>query len=188
MSLFRQFSLSTFALGAFLLFNSNIAFGQVQREPIDPGLLQHPQEAPKIDYKLMGAPLPEMRVVYPKKSTYTGANFQNKANLFVMLFNPTCEHCEAMARDMAKHIELFKKSQIILMAAPMMVPYLEYFENTTKVQNFPKIKYGVDSAEFINKTFTYEGLPQVNIYNADRKLIKTYTGLENIDSLKAYIQ
>ncbi|MBS1645149.1 MAG: hypothetical protein JST36_08950 [Bacteroidetes bacterium] len=188
MSLFRQSYLATFAFCSVFFLGTSTLHAQVQRDPIDPALVHPSQQAAKVDYKLMGAAMPEMRVVYPKKGSYTEHSFQNKANLFVMLFNPTCEHCEAMARDMAKHIDLFKQSQIVLMAAPMMVPYLEYFENTTKVQNFPKIKYGVDSAEFINKTFTYEGLPQVNIYNADRKLIKTYTGLENIDSLKAYIQ
>ncbi|MEO6831310.1 MAG: hypothetical protein ABI169_03870 [Chitinophagaceae bacterium] len=191
MSLLRPIRPATIALATVLAFPM-FANAQVQRNPIEQSLVQRPAgqttENQKIDYKLLGSPMPEMRVVYPKKGTYTGNDFKNKSNLFVMLYNPTCEHCESMAMDMTKHIDLFKTSQIVMMAAPMMVPYLEFFENTTKVQNFPKIKYGVDSSEFINKTFTYAGLPQINIYDADRKLIKIFTGIENVDSLKAYIQ
>lgn len=191
MSILRQIGATTIALATVLTF-PYCATAQNKNNKSSKSPVQQPAgqeaETDQIDYKLLGAPMPPMKVVYPKKEIYTADSFQNKANLFVMLYNPTCEHCESMARDMTKHIDLFKTSQIVMMAAPMMVPYLEYFENTTKVQNFPQIKYGVDSSDFINKTFTYVGLPQINIYNADRKLIKTFSGIDNIDSLKPFIQ
>jgi phenylacetate-CoA ligase len=35
---------------------------------------------------------------------------------------------------------------------------------------------GVDSSEMINKMYMYQSLPQLNIYNKERKLIKYFTG------------
>ena len=132
--------------------------------------------------------MPPLRVVYPKKAVYTGESLKNDANLFVMMFNPTCEHCEDMALDLEKNIGLFRKSNIVLMAAPGMGPYLEFFENGTKIRNYPKILMGLDSADFITRTFTYEMLPQINVYSPERKLLRIFTGITSADSLKPYIQ
>ncbi len=166
--------------------------GQTRHSPIKNALVEDPQRAVSTDtppdYKALNSPMPPMRVVYPKKAVYTDRSFNNKANLFVVMFNPTCEHCEELTAHVRKDIKRFDKSQIVLMAAPGMGAYLEYFENNTKIGNTPQIHVGLDSSEFINKTFNYSGLPQVNIYNADRKLIRVFNGIETIDSLKPFIQ
>lgn len=141
-----------------------------------------------IDYKSPGAPLPEIRAVYPNKAVYTNKELQNDANLFVMLVLPTCEHCQEMALNLGNNLSLFKKSNILMMAAPNMGPYLEFFENTTRLREFPAIRLGLDSANYINKVFRYENLPQVNIYSPEGKLLKVFNGLTTVDSLKAYIQ
>ncbi len=141
------------------------------------------------DYHNIGAKMPPMRVVTEKGVVVaTDESVKNDANLFVMMFNPTCEHCEEMAVALGQNIALFKASQIVLMAAPTMGPYLEFFANNTKHKNYPALKVGLDSAKFIDRTFNYIMLPQINIYDKERKLIKTFSGLETIDSLKPYIQ
>ena len=139
------------------------------------------------DYKVINAPMPQIRAVYPGKAVYTSNSFQGPGNLLIMLFNPTCEHCEDMTIDIIKNIALFKKTQILLMATPIMGPYLAGFENDTKLNSCPSIKMGLDSAGFLDKTFNYVALPQINIYGPDRKLIRTFNGLETIDSLKPYL-
>jgi hypothetical protein len=47
----------------------------------------------------------------------------------------------------------------------------------------------VDSANLIDKLFTYKALPQINIYDGTQhRLIKTFEGFVPLDSLKPYIQ
>jgi len=141
-----------------------------------------------IDYKQLGTPLPKMRVVTIDRRNITAETVKNDANLFVMMFNPTCGHCEEMTMAMEQNIKLFKKSNIVLVASANMYENLEFFRKNVKASEFPAIKVGIDSAQFIDKSFNYNGLPQVNIYDHDRKLIKTFSGITTIDSLKQFIE
>jgi len=119
----------------------------------------------------------------------TEKDFDNGANLFVMMFNPTCSHCTDETERLEKNIALFKKSKLILMANPTMRPYLPDFVKSFHTDDYsPVMSVGMDSAGFMNNVFLYQALPQISIYNGDRKLIKTYTGEVAIDTLKKYIE
>lgn len=118
----------------------------------------------------------------------TFGDFNNGANLFVMMFNPTCSHCEDMTAQIEKNISLFKKSKVVLLATMMMKDYLPDFVNMLHVQDYPAIKVGLDSGGFINNVFLYQTLPQINIYDGERKLLKTYSGEVSMDTLKKYIE
>ncbi len=129
----------------------------------------------------------QINIMSKTKPYMNTADFDNGANLFVMMFNPTCSHCEDETELLEKNISVFKKSKIILMANPMMWDYLPNFMKSFHVLDYPTITAGSDSS-FINKVFLYQTLPQINIYDKDRKLIKTYNGEVMIDSLKKYAE
>ncbi len=172
-----------------------------------------PLVAPKIDYDHIGAPMPGMVVVTldtlhgkalkkarkPKNKQffvtstgakgYTDKQLKNDANLLVMMFNPTCGHCEDQTDLFIKNLNLFKESKLVLLANKEMKVYLPNFNNTHHVNDHADIMIlGFDSTDFIKNTFLYQALPQINIYNKDRVLIKTYTGNVSIDTLMQYIQ
>ncbi len=141
-----------------------------------------------IDYKEPEAPLPPLRIYTREGKHMTDQDLKNDASLIVMLFNPTCEHCEQQTIDFRDHIYLFKKTNLMLLAAPGMGPYLGYFTTNTKIEQYPTIQVGLDSAEYIEKTFKYVTLPQINIYDKERKLVKMFYGYTPLDSLKQYIE
>ncbi len=165
--------------------------------------------AQAIDYKIVGAPMPPIRLIVPADLTkaakavvpdsaghtypyeykaLTEKDFAYKGNLLIMTFNPTCEHCQDETEIFKKNIHLFKNTKIILMASPSMVQYLEFFNNGLQVTEYPStITMGVDSAQYVEKTFLYQTLPQLNFYDHDRKLVRSFTGNVSIDSLKRYI-
>jgi hypothetical protein len=160
-----------------------------------------PKDEDKTDYRNTGAILPAFRIVtLPEKNpdissapiipckSITNADVQNDANLFLMLFNPTCGHCEDMTKLIEDNISLFKKSKIVLAAAPHMGEYLVIFQKGLKTDQYPQIAVGLDSSHLIDRTFMYMALPQINIYNKDRILIKRFNGEVPLDSLKHYIQ
>lgn len=166
--------------------------------------------ATPINYELVGSPMPGLLMITIdtpaqkqekriKKANYlmspystkmfTQEHFDNGANLLVMMFNPTCGHCEDETEQLIKNIDRFKKTKIILLANLGMKSYLPNFNRTHRVADYSDvITVGVDSTDFIKNTFLYQALPQINIYSADRKLLKTYTGNVSIDTLMQYIQ
>ncbi len=157
-----------------------------------------------VDYKQTGAPMPAIRLIVPtltnevagkkkeavpETKVITEQDLANNSNLLVMMFNPTCGHCEEQTDLFTQNISLFRNSKLVLMAGAPMLPYMEHFNSGRHVDKFPKtIIMGVDSAQFIDKTFRYESLPQINIYDHERKLLRSFTGLVSIDSLITYIE
>lgn len=170
----------------------------------------------KVDYHQTGAPMPSILlyridtvkvdtvgtkkkkrrhtevkkepIVTIQKKVVTDKDLDNGANLFVMMFNPTCGHCEDQTQRFERNIDLFKKSKLVLMAKPNMQEYLPNFIKSFDLKYFDQIMVGIDSAKFVDETFLYSALPQINIYDKDRKLLKTFAGEVVIDSLKQYIE
>lgn len=147
----------------------------------------------KVDYKEIGAPMPvlKMRKINGTKLTgefMTNKDIGQKNYVFVMMYNPTCGHCQEETVLLKKNIHLFNKTSIVLLSDSLMKEYVDFFENTTRVSEVPSIKVGLDYAGFITRTFVYKALPQINIYSPERKLVKIFTGDVPIDSLKPYIE
>ena len=156
-------------------------------EPAASGAEMSAREKRKAKKKEME--MAEARKKNMAKTVKTEKDFDNGANLFVMMFNPTCSHCTDETQKLEKDIALFQKSKILMMANPSMRPYLPDFVKNFHTDDYPNtISVGMDSTGFMNDVFLYQALPQINIYNGDRKLIKTFTGEVVIDSLKQYIQ
>lgn len=141
----------------------------------------------KIDYQAEGAPMPDIRAYTRKGEMLTTKDLDGKSNLIVMTFNPTCDHCQEQVYIFEKNIHLFDKTKILLMANNEMYSYLDFFNNVTRYSKYPSINVGVDSADYIKKTYTYTSLPQINVYDKKRKLIKVFHGETPIETLKPYI-
>jgi hypothetical protein len=156
---------------------------------------------PQIDYTQIGSPMPPLRyIVYHdtggaagvnagvSKPVLTNDDLANKANLFVMMFNPNCSHCQDETVRLGQNSALFKKSKLVLVAAPNMQSYIRDFIKYTHFEQYPFMYLGIDSSDFTKKAFLYKALPQINIYNKHRELIKIFSGEVAIDSLEEYIQ
>ncbi len=174
-----------------------------------------PTKETPIDYHEPGAPMPRLKLVTldtlskiyegrelkkinksnAKKWGYKPAtrvvgndDLDNNGHLFMMMFNPTCGHCEDETEMLKKNIGMFKKSRVVLVANASMKTYLPDFVKNHKTRDFyPQMTVGLDSSDFIKQIFQYGALPQINVYDRDRKLIRSYNGEVTMDSLQQYI-
>lgn len=144
----------------------------------------------KFDYKQLNAPLPKFRIYNHENKEITTDVLETGGNLFVMMFNPTCEHCEDQTMLFKEHIALFQKSKILLVATPVQVANIGYFQSNTRFSDVKDVMtVSVDSARLIEKLYRYEEMPQINIYDAKtHRLIKTTNSFQPLDSLRQYIQ
>lgn len=144
----------------------------------------------RIDYKKTGAPLPQFELFDIYNDNITADVTGTEGNLLLMIFNPICDHCEEQTRRFIQNDSLFKKSRLLLVAAPVQVPNLSFFEAGTKYSAHTRMMtVAIDSAQVLDKLFGYEELPQINVYDGKtRKLIRTFSGAQPMDSLRRYIQ
>lgn len=166
--------------------NAAIAYDQIG-SPMPPMLLVTTDSVPKrVKYKTRNAKY-LVSPYYTKM--YTNDQFDNGANLLVMMFSPTCGHCEDVTDGLISKIDSFKKSKLILMSNNKVKMYLPGFARAHHVREHADVvTIGTDSTDFIKNTFLFQTLPQINIYDGDRKLIKIYTGVVPIDTLMQYVQ
>jgi hypothetical protein len=148
------------------------------------GSVQNTDTTPKKVSRRQAHELKEHKTV----THVTNADLANCGNLFMMTFNPTCLHCEDVTFMLEKNIDLFKRSRIILLANATMSAYLPDYAKRHHIDDYPVMFIGTDSLKFSDKVFLYHSLPQIDIYNTERKRIKTFTGDVIIDSLRPYIQ
>jgi hypothetical protein len=171
----------------------------------------------EIDYKQTGAPMPPLKYMAYNDTTATAKaaralrnkkagkhknsqsdtdamytfmtekDFEIDGNLFVMMFNPTCSHCEDVTFMLEKNIDLFKKDKVVMLANKVMEPYLPDFTQRHHIDSYPAIYIGYDSSGFIGNAYMYQALPQINIYSPDHILLKSYSGEVPMDTLKKYI-
>lgn len=135
-----------------------------------------------------GGELVPLRIVTGKLQAFTNKDFDTKNHFFLVMFNPTCEHCIKMTKLISNNAGQFSDSKVAFMAPATMMEYLGGFEQETGVYKHPEFVVGVDSAFAVDKLFMYGYyLPQINIYNSDHKLVKIFHGDTPIDSLMHYL-
>ncbi len=128
-----------------------------------------------------------MRVVAETGKVFTEKDAAPGENIFILLFNPTCDHCHEATRVLGAADSLFKDGQVYLMATANMQPHLGYFANVTRHKEHPILRVGVDSTGFIEKTFNYQTLPELLIYDRSRRLVRTMSVTIAVDSLRPYL-
>jgi thiol-disulfide isomerase/thioredoxin len=151
------------------------------------GVQAQQQEEVKLSYREISSVLPPMRVIDTTKQEYTEKDFNDKNHFFMFLFNPTCGHCIQMAKLVGDHIKEFKKNQVLFLAGPAMLPYMPSFYQASGIGKYPQVKVGIDSAGTVDRLYNYKTLPQINIYDAKRRLVKIFYGDTPLDSLRKYI-
>lgn len=173
--------------------------------------------SPNIDYKREGSPMPVLfmreyhdttaantaelskkdkkrkakeakEIDANRYSTLSSKDLDNGNTLMIMLFNPTCSHCEEMTMRIQQNISMFKKTDIVLMASKPMAPYLPDFASRYQIGKYPIMRIGYDSSNFVDNTFTYQQLPQITIYDSHRRLIKIFSGEVPIDTLRKFVE
>jgi hypothetical protein len=130
----------------------------------------------------------EKTEIIKKGREITKKSLAGKNNLFIMLFNPDCQQCYMVTERILHDIELFKKSKLLMVARQNTGLYLQDFERVLHINKYPNIIIGLDSSNLTKKLYRYIELPQVNVYDKNRKLIRIFEGNFSMDSLKTYIQ
>lgn len=140
----------------------------------------------KSSYKSLGSALPPLRVVDREMKAHTEKDIKPANHFFLVLFNPTCSHCMDMAKLFGTHDKEFSNNTVMFVAAQDMMEYFDHFYEGSGANKYKDITIGVDSSGIVNNLFKYGTLPQINIYDNDKKLVRIFSGETSLDSLLHY--
>ncbi len=147
-----------------------------------------------VHHKNLGAPMPSFEIKTNEAKINTDRDFEAFDNLVLILFNPTCDHCINLGKEIAANPKVFKNTAVVYIAANGMDDYLKYFIDQTGldkvlgknivmgVDQTPNAGLGNSFSVFLAQLFEYQ-LPQVNIYNKERKMIFKRSGAIALDEI-----
>ena len=165
-----------YLIGCLILMN-NEGVAQKQMVPNQP------------DYRKIGAPMPPFVLQKTAGGTFTNTNLKPGTRTMLMIFSPQCEHCAYTIDSLKRNAAMFKNTQFVLVAEDRNKQYMKDFIRKADIGSHPLFKNtGTEKGNLIYYIYNYQVLPQVNFYNSNNKLEKSFTGTAPFDSLKMFIR
>jgi thioredoxin-related protein len=111
---------------------------------------------------------------------------QLKKNIpvLIIVFNPECDHCKHETEEILKHMDDFKKVQIVMAT---MAPHalMKEFSEKYKLNEYDNIKVGQDFQYLLPSFYRLHSLPYLAMYDKKGKLISTFEGTMKMEDLIA---
>ncbi len=93
----------------------------------------------------------------------------------LILFSPDCDHCKHETEEIIKHLDDFKKINII-MATMLPIEKMKAFYETYQLSRFENIVVGYDKFFTLPSFYEIKSFPFLAFYDKKKKLISVYEG------------
>ncbi len=111
----------------------------------------------------------------PDSLKFTKDDLEKRKATIIFIFSPDCGHCKTATTDLLKHIDLFKKTQIIMVAS-LDFHHIKKFYEENKIADYPMITMGRDGIYFLSTFYKIKSLPSLFVYNKKGDFIKAFSG------------
>lgn len=113
-------------------------------------------------------------------TTISGKNYQlrsldNMTSTLIIIFNPSCEHCDYEAKQILKHASQLKMAQI-LMISDDKIESIRKFQVSHSLEKISNVSFIRMDADRIFETFGSVMIPQLYLYDANNNLRHTFKG------------
>ncbi|MBP6456617.1 MAG: hypothetical protein KA275_07805 [Chitinophagaceae bacterium] len=125
----------------------------------------------KPDTKI-GSKIPTFGVLKADLNLTFDTYLDKNKSLVLVLFNPSCGHCEQLITNVRDSSYLFKNVEFLFVTGKELIEYVPDFAERLKVKNHELITISSDQSDLTQKLFEYNGIPQIMIYNKEKLLQK----------------
>ena len=137
---------------------------------------------PQAPYKRFPTP-PPFKLLLTDSSTYfTKEGLAKKKAVMIMLFSPDCEHCQHETEELIKHIDEFKKVQVVMATTLPFDKMIDYYSKYD-LKRFDNIVMGKDISYFLPVFYNIRNLPFFAFYNKKKELISVFEGALTIEKI-----
>ncbi|MBX3255965.1 MAG: redoxin domain-containing protein [Chitinophagaceae bacterium] len=121
-------------------------------------------------------PLPQFSIVLSDSSTsYTKDQLPKGKKTIIILFSPDCDHCKHETERIKKNMELFKKSQIVMITT-MPFEKIRSFSTEFGLDQYKNIVVGRDPKYFFPSFYKIHYLPFIAVYDKKQQFLKSFEG------------
>lgn len=142
------------------------------------------QDSTQAPYKRFPG-FPPISLLMPDGVTYfTKKDLPANKSVLLMLFNPSCSHCQEETKQIIQHIDKFSNIHIV-MSTPMPLDSMLSFREKYKLANYKNITVTQDNKVMMPTYFMISNLPFLAFYNRKKELIDTHEGSMSIEKVLA---
>ncbi len=117
-------------------------------------------------------------------SYFTKNDLPDSKAVLLMLFSPSCSHCQQETEQILKHIDEFKNVHIV-MATPMPFDSMLVFREKYKLAGYKNITVAQDNKVMMPTYFMISNLPFLAFYNRKKELLDTFEGSMPVEKVVA---
>ena len=108
-------------------------------------------------------------------SHFTKADLPKKKPIMLMVFSPSCEHCQHETEELINNIDKFKDIQIVMTTSMPFDSMLAYREKY-RLERFKNIIVAQDTDYFLFTFYQVHNLPFLAFYDKKKELISVFEG------------
>ena len=132
--------------------------------------------------------LPSFYFATDTEKFLTEKDLAKNKSIVLALFNPTCDHCLQVAYAIRDHYKLFENVSVVFVTSVTNIGGLHGFALSSELKRYSNVHFCATTDAFIAKTFMPNWiLPQVMLFNKQRKLKKIFYETVNADSMHYYL-
>lgn len=142
----------------------------------------HSQYDSAAPYKKFPTFPPVKLLLVDSTSSVIKNDLPKKRPVMLMVFSPTCEHCQHETEAIVKNIDKFEKTTIVMAT---MMPYdsMMAFRGRYGLAQYKNIIMGQDVQFFLAPFYSIENLPFLAFYDKKGKLISVFAGSMPIEKV-----
>ena len=118
----------------------------------------------------------------PDSTKFTKADLKKKKPVILIIFSPDCEHCQHETKELIKHMDLFKKAQIV-MSTPLDYKYILPFYKQFDLAKYSNSKVGRDGSYILGTFYSVRNFPSIFVYNKKGEFVKAFDGSVPVEKI-----
>ncbi len=120
----------------------------------------------------------------PDSTKFTNNDLKKKSPVIIMLFSPDCEHCQHETRELIRHMDLFKKVQIV-MYSPLDYKYVKKFYADFGLAKYKNLTVGRDGTYLLGTFYRIHSFPGIFLYDKKKKFVQFFDGSVPVEKIAA---
>ncbi|CAN5188441.1 hypothetical protein BH11BAC6_BH11BAC6_18400 [soil metagenome] len=128
--------------------------------------------------------LPTFSILETDSSTwFNSGDIPKNKSVIIVYFNPECGHCQLTAHEFQEKMDAFKDDFFIWVSFNKSMTEIRDFAVQYKLVDAKNVRIGRDTKYFIPTFFKLTYTPYIAVYNEQGKLLETYDGGTDTDTL-----